>query len=805
MAKTTPQPVILKDGFSSLEAGIDYSLPPDLIADNQDSLAINTSFRGGYPHPRPGVRKIGLKFADEGVSSRFKTGIFQRGGYFDPGSGQPQVIMVNIGGDTFRMNLSTNNLVEIVTISGDRNNRNSNMGWCVQADNCWVYQNGIQGALVFNGTSLRRAKGDTDVPQGTAMAYEFNRLWVARGLDYFAGDIKLGGPPQHGDGTNVTSFTENQYLNEGGSFFVPSPHNEITAMKGVANLNTALGTSDLAVYTANGMWLNACPPDRNTWKDTAIQRVGLLDNGAVNQDVISINGDHWFRSEDGFRSGKMSVRNFDAWGNVPQSGEIRRILDADSQALLQFGSGVLFDNRFIHTVSPVRTNQGIYHRGLSVLDFDLVSRMRNTFPPAWEGVWVFDRILQVIVGRFANERRCFAFVLSIQNEIELWEISSDEHHDNYDTVATPIAWGQEMKKFSFGDGDLFKKLEGESFLNVQDMEGRVYFDIYYRSDDNPCWQFWHSFSEAAKASDCPPSSCVPTVYKPQGRKNLRLPMPADTCDPVSGRPNRTGYQFQAKVLINGYCTLKRFELKASVLDPEIKAESPCLGDAPEKVASCCSDPFSWDSYGVLGPVVGVGGGVIQGVPTTLFPTPDAPPPIPPSPPIVPPTPPPVAPDNPQVNPNRNLSGISNPDTIPGANRFCSIWKFPLDLKTFVTTDEEEFAYKVIRYEFLAFLNTLGLPTDNTGNVLDQYGVPIIYQVPHLVSSNPPTVVYDAQGQPIYLGIGNVRWVPFYSGDTLTQQWGPYKYNTGNPLPDAGDAALVLPLQSGNQMCLWWFN
>lgn len=803
--------MILSAGFTSLEAGIDYGLPADLIADNQDSLAINTTYRGGYPSPRPGVRKVPLQFPNDfGLTEvRFKGGIYQRFGYYDPGSGQAQVLMGSIGGNFFRID-PLKPFCEILPDPGpqQRGNQFSPEGWCVQADSFWIFQNRVQAPVIWDGTSLRRAHGGTDTPQGTAMAYEFGRLWVARGLEYFAGDIVGGGTP-------VTSFTENQYLNEGGSFFVPSPHGEISAMRGIANLNTALGTSDLAVYTQNGMWLNACPPDRTTWKNTAIQRVGLQDNGALNQDVVSVNGDHWFRAEDGWRSGVMSVRNFSDEGNVPQSGEIRPILDADSPALLQFGSATKFDNRLMMTVSPVRSNQGIFHRGLAVLDFDLVSQMRRKLPPAFEGVWVFDRILQVISGRFGGEQRCYAFVLNISNEIELWEISRSEKMDNWDTLKQPISWGQESKKRDFGYPDVFKKLQGstedQSFINIENMEGRVRFNIYYRPDDNPCWQFWHGFSEEAKASQCPPTSCLPTLYQPQGRKPLRLPQPADTCDPVSGRPTRTGYAFQTRTLIEGYCTLKRFMMKAEVIDKEIRASAPCLGDAPPQEVTCCNDPFAWDSYGVLGPVVGTGGGTINAPSPTIF-TP--PPTIPPTPPVIPPTPPPIGPPNPDVNPNRDLSGTPNPGTLPGAIQYCSIWVFPWNLHEFDADIPNQydlwaqFAYRLLRNEFRIALAQMvddgTLQSDNQGNALDSHGVPILYQVPALVAVPAPTVIY-VNDQPVYLGIGNARWTPFNNGQAIMQQDGLKKYATGNPMPDNNvDPTLVTPITMGNKMCLWYF-
>src|SRR5437868_4134552 len=79
----------LVDGFTSLEAGMDFGLPPHLIQPNQASLAINATFRGGNPYPRPGYWQRALIFQDYlgvgdpnyrpagTVQGAFESGLFQ--------------------------------------------------------------------------------------------------------------------------------------------------------------------------------------------------------------------------------------------------------------------------------------------------------------------------------------------------------------------------------------------------------------------------------------------------------------------------------------------------------------------------------------------------------------------------------------------------------------------------------------------------------------------------------------------------------------------------------------------------------
>lgn len=606
------QPNMLKAGWRSLEGGVDYGLPAHLIDPNQVSLAINTSFRGGNPHPRPAVARRVLSFANPDDATPFKTGLFQGMGYYDPTSG-PQVLIVSISGRHYRISPLEGYKVSNISITTDGVHFDYNSSihdrvWMVQADSYMISQNGVNAPWIFDGSSARRPNiSKREVPTGKAMGYAFKRLWVSRGLEYWAGDI-LGGP------TGVLQFTENDFLNEGGSFAVDSPHYEITAMAGIANLNTALGTSDLAIYTPMGMWLNSVPQDRASWKNLTnpIQRVGLLDNGAVSdRSLVSVNSDQWFRSPDGLRSGIVAVRYFQQWGNLPQSGELSPILNLDSPDLISYGSGVLFQNRLIETVSPSTCANGVYHRGLVVLDFDLVSRMRKQIPPAWEGVWVAGRILQIITGRFGNVNRCFFLASNCDNQIELWELGTDDKHfDNWDSTPTPISWGLDFKSYDMGDARLFKKLESADFY-ISNLEGRSYFTAIYRSGRNPCLNAWHTWSEASKMQDCTPTSCANmTPYQPQGRGPMRLPQPPDVCDPTNQRLTRTAYEFQPALRISGYCELSMMELKASPAGEETLPFSPCLTQAQQQELRCCpSNPFDDGVFPfVCAPSQGGGGG-----------------------------------------------------------------------------------------------------------------------------------------------------------------------------------------------------
>lgn len=564
---STRDPKRVTAGFISLEGGIDSGRSPNLIQTNQVSFAINTTFRGGFPTCRPGQKKIDLSFEDEDVQSDFEDGRFQ-GAEVYQADGGIAFIVASIGGKIFRVNVQTTNSVEDVSIDGDPNPTNRTQVWMTQAESWLIIQDGKSKALIFDGSGCRRANEINEVPTGTAMAYGQGRLWVARRREYLAGDI-VGGPSGSANKDYkdaVLKFTEAATLNGGGAFAVPLQAGDITGMRFTAQLDTGLGQGELVVSTESAMFTNLAPPDRSTWNSlsTPIQRVAQVNFGSKGNDsLVNVNGDLWYRAKDGIRSLIMAVRNFQqGWGNTPLSKEVNRLIQRDDRNLLQYCSGVNFDNRLLMTVSPVSTAHGVYHRGLVALDFDIISSVTQTGSPAWEGLWTGIRILKLLKGDFGGLERCFAFVLNESNKIELWEITVNDRFDNDNER---ISWSIESGSYAFGDADQLKKLQTGS-LYLDDVSGNVDIDVKYRPDQYPCWVDWHNWDECAKNSMCASdftTSCQTIKnFKPQYRPKKRLPEPADSCDTVTKRPYRHGYEFQARISVTGQARIKRFLMHA---------------------------------------------------------------------------------------------------------------------------------------------------------------------------------------------------------------------------------------------------
>lgn len=600
----------LHDGFRSLEQGIDAGYPAHLLPVNQAAYSINTTFRGGSPKNRPGYNKRVLTFGAQTLpdgsltgaakKTAFETGLFQGGGYLQTPNGLA-FLVASINGRIYSINLNDYHVSDITPYNGavaDPNSSRERKTWMQQAEDFLIIQNNLNAAIIWNGASVRRANSlDYEVPTGGPMAYYMGRLWVAKDRNYWASDLvgSSSGTAAYNRKDAVLKFSENTYLAGGGSFTVPMQNGAITAMHPIANLNTALGHTDMAVFSPGGICLVTVPTDRLQWQSMEIplQRIVQPDNGSLCE-VTSVNGDIWYRSQDGLRSLMMAVRNYGDWANVPASGEMTPIFAEDSEHMLKYASSALFDNRLIHTVAPFNTARGVAHKGVAVLDFDLVSRMRSKLPPAWEGIWTGLQILQLVPAIVNGVRRLFTFVCSSDNRIEVWEFSKNARTDNGDS----IAWQFDPRRMDFKAPETFKRLESADIW-VDDIQSSVTFLVKYRSDRNPEWQTWHTWSECANG--CMASGECNTVEnptalnmpQPQYRANMQLPQPPDDCDTLTGKPFRTGYEFQPRIIITGHCLVSKLHLEAKVLPDETLPVSPCLGTGTCLDSTACEmDKFN---------------------------------------------------------------------------------------------------------------------------------------------------------------------------------------------------------------------
>jgi hypothetical protein len=429
----------------------------------------------------------------------------------------------------------------------------------------------------------------TELPVGRMGCNAGGRSWVALpdGKSYVASDLTgdPSGSSTYGFTDAVLKITENNLLAGGGAFRVPAQSGNITAMTATATLDAALGQGPLEVFTPSQVFSNNSPPDRTTWQSLQypIQSVSLIGSGAESQwSTFNANSDTLFRSIDGIRSLVLARRDFNVWGNVPYSEEVEPIIASDNTALLQFSSGINFDNRALFTANPRQTAQGVYHNMIVALNFDPVSSLAGKAPSVYDGIWTGLNILQMVTGSFGDLERAFAFVLNTStSQIELWELMPtlpdpdflpqnqlaqwSNTNNQYDNITVPIPMSMQSPVLDFGQKDprnrLYLRLDNGE-ITVDHLTGVCKFEVWYKADDQPIWTLWHQWTETA-GTDIP-------YFRP--RMPLGTPS-SEPCDPITNRPYREGYLFQVKIVITGNARFKSARFNAVTL-PQPKYGTP---------------------------------------------------------------------------------------------------------------------------------------------------------------------------------------------------------------------------------------
>jgi hypothetical protein len=583
----------------------------DGVEANQLSWAINCSVRGGG---------IGQRFTMQPVVQGANwSGIYQGGMMYQPDATDPLLILA-IGGTIYRVRVDTDNSVtDLTALYGFGIPATSPYAFFCQAEmfaviqpgdfvsNPLFYDFGVQG---LRNESLRSSNGFigpadplNEIPVAGPMAFHSQRLWYAFGRGYAAGDIvrnTISGTAAFDYRDSVLHVTENSVAYGGDAFMVPTQAGNIRGMAYSANLNTALGESDLFLFTRRSVYACSAPVTREDWTATTLdlmplQKVAIAKGGAYgDRCLVPVNSDIFFSGPPtgDIRSIRTAVRDTETWGNVPLSNAIERLLQFNDRSLLYATSGIQFDNRLYMTMLPKLTPAGPGCQAITTLDFDTISnfsgREEQEKTPAWEGVHDFSggpTILQLFEGDFGGRERAFAVVWSdLRTQIEVWELRPDLRFDNGENRVVRVI---EFPAYTFNSPFLLKELDSGE-LWIDKMLGTVNFEVYYRPDSYACWQQWHAFQRCA-AKDCREDVDNPcfdngypqTPWCEQDAIPIALPKPMPNgCVPNNMRPPTWGYQFQVKIIIQGWCRIRGFILFAHP-----------RGDRPYPGMTCAATPF----------------------------------------------------------------------------------------------------------------------------------------------------------------------------------------------------------------------
>lgn len=617
-----PTPLVF-DGFATCESGMNNGLAQMRLGQAQVALLINATARGDYIRQRPPISRVMTILQNP-------PGSHQHTGWYRSQTGQVFVMVVS-GGRFFRVDPVAQTVLE-VTIPGDPNPSILMRGWSAQGEMFWVYNDGQSPVFIFDGGGARRAKGN-ELKPGTVITYNQGRFWYALpdGFSFRATDLvgnQDSGTLAFGFKDSILHETENDFLNEGGDFSVPTDHGEITAMAAPSILDTSQGQGPLQVICSlDGFSVNT-PVDRAVWKSVTypIQTEALIGAGAAGQQsTCKLNGDLFFRDPDnkGIRSFIIARRQFRDFGNTSQSFEVSGILDFDQSDLLTFGAAGVFDNRYLTTCSPVYSSHGVYHRGLIAMDLAPISSIQSTGTPNYDGLWTGINIL----GMARTTTDLFFTVLEDDNSISLWKM---ERTGIYDDEETRIQWSLIPRQLFVELDAAGRPIRRLKRLETADLEydqllGIVNWRASWAPDSYPCYTEWDSWQECVNACnpspDCPPSLPLKSGYQPR----LRLKEPPDVCVDGIKRPLRNFYSLNVKLDIEGPARLLGFRAGATVQPEPTYEANTC--DAPNCVSlPCCGfDYFSYKARTTPFPPYSGSGSGSGGSGGPIPPTPPVPP------------------------------------------------------------------------------------------------------------------------------------------------------------------------------------
>lgn len=448
----------------------------------------------------------------------------------------------------------------------DPNNPNKTQGWCEQAEQWLVVQDGQGAAILYNGTSSRRAT-DADakkpeVPCGTSMVYCRGRLWVVVGMyEVAAGDL-VGGA------TDVINFYDEKFIAEGGRFRCDQP---IKGLKTTATIDTSMGQGPVLVLTRDEIYSINVPADRTKWKSQSYPIITTAQNQGGCEafySMVQVNTDLFYRAPDGWRSFYMARKDTaSSWVNVPISQEMDRILKSDSENLLPYASAMFWKNYLLCTVAPGASTVGVYHKAVAVIDFAPISSMSGKENPIWTGLWTGILPILMFAHEFSSEQRGFIWATSTAAVLKLYEIRTDAFLDNETTRIESVI---ESRSMSFGDPIRLKRLTRME-LWVANVKGTVGFELYWRPDQAECWYTWSTTKEiCATYQDCDQdeTSCKTIAnYRPGYRSRQGFgPCPTTDCEPQDLKPANLGYEFQIRLKWIGKCALRKMLFKAETMD-----------------------------------------------------------------------------------------------------------------------------------------------------------------------------------------------------------------------------------------------
>jgi len=404
-----------------------------------------------------------------------------------------------------------------------------------------------------------------NIPQGFSMAYAHGRLHVVPtvvpntdtdGRAYLvSGDICDPLDP-----STVLSFTETEYLSEGGANGLPAELGLIGGLGSLRSSETGTGVGSTIAFGRNGVCAFDFSISRARWKSQALSQVLFMNGGCRSpRSVTSANNDLLYRSDDGLRSIGYSInQNGGSLMCTPVSMELLDYLRVgNTDAATTFAA--FCDNRLVtsteHVAQTFRRNG--YFKGLVSWDLAAGYYLGMTAGAAYDGVWTGARFGQAVTVRVDGAPRMFVF----GKDNAIYVVNDQARKD---AGTTKIESRLDTRTYFFGNRVSRKRLQYVE-LFLADLVHDVSVSVWYRPHGYAKW-----FPLGSR------DIVVPDTSLPQCRANVRISVDTneDVCHAIDGVPPYSAVGFQFAIAWTGYAVLEGFKAEALVPPAEAPPE-PC--------------------------------------------------------------------------------------------------------------------------------------------------------------------------------------------------------------------------------------
>lgn len=365
-----------------------------------------------------------------------------------------------------------------------------------------------------------------------------------------------------GASRDALNFSENTFINEGGSFVIPLEMGSVKVLDFLPIQDISTGQGDLIVFSERGAASFAVSAPRTQWKETSgFQRVLFSNIGSLAETTCTINGDIFFRSRqgNGIRSYRNARAEFNSFGQTPISAEMDPVFDKEDQTKLSRVSMIHFDDRLLMTCKPAMVDGRLVYRGITAMDFRPVSTNSGKGYAIYDGVWGGLQIVTLITGVFNDTPRAFAICYHGDDidRHQLWEITKDEKQDKNSYTGNDTRLISSLvltKAYDFKAPFSEKKLiHGDLWFSEvggwnQDKK-KFEADLKFRPDSNPNWTDWGNWELCFTENN----TRALRGYAPQ----LRAVVPEVSINGFTDRTIGRGYDFKLRIEWKGRAKLEK--------------------------------------------------------------------------------------------------------------------------------------------------------------------------------------------------------------------------------------------------------